>query len=114
MQRQLHPQMQQIIHSHNLAFQQQQQQQPQQQLERMRSQQSTTRPAMDINKERPLVQVKLENPSDLPIDGNAFNSRHPQMQFRQQQMAAMSSFHPQSGTQFRQMGSLQIPAMHSP
>lgn len=110
MQRQIHPQMQQFITSHNLAFQQQQQQlQQQHQLERMRS------PAMDINKERPLVQVKLENPSDLPNDGNTFNSRHPQMQFRQQQqLAALSGFHSQSNPQFRQMGSLQIPQIHSP
>jgi hypothetical protein len=110
MQRQMHPQMQQMINSQNLAYQQQQQQL---QLERMRNQQSTNRPAMDVNKERPLVQVKLENTSDLPSDGNAFNSRHPQMQFRQQQMAAMSNFHPQSNTQYRQMGSPQIPQMQS-
>ncbi|XP_061356686.1 uncharacterized protein LOC133301093 isoform X2 [Gastrolobium bilobum] len=105
MQRQIHPQMQQFL-------QQQQQHLQQQQLIRRRSA-STPRPAMDIDKERPLVQVKIENPSDLPIDGNAFNSRHPQMQFRQQQLAAMSSFHPQSNTQFRQMSSLQIPQMQS-
>ncbi|KAE9596965.1 hypothetical protein Lal_00007328 [Lupinus albus] len=118
-QRQIHPQMQQIIQSHNLAFQQQQQQQ--QQLERIRRRPaSTPRPAMDIDKERPLIQVKLENPSDiLPSDGNAFNSRHSQMQFRQQQqqqqqMASMSNFHSQSSTQFRQMGSLQIPSVQSP
>ncbi|XP_019423875.1 PREDICTED: uncharacterized protein LOC109333072 [Lupinus angustifolius] len=116
-QRQIHPQMQQIIQSHNLAFQQQQQQQ--QHLERIRRRPaSTPRPAMDIDKERPLVQVKLENPPDiLPSDGNAFNSRHSQMQFRQQQqqqMASMSNFHSQSSTQFRQMGSLQIPPVHSP
>ncbi|RDX81359.1 hypothetical protein CR513_37969, partial [Mucuna pruriens] len=119
MQRQMHPQMQQIIHSQNMAFQQQQQQQQIQQLERMRRRTaSTPRPAMDIDKERPLVQVKIEN-QDLPIDSNAFTSRHPQMQFRQQQqqqqqqMAAMSNFHSQSGTQFRQMGSLQMPSMQS-
>ncbi|KAL2348995.1 hypothetical protein Fmac_002995 [Flemingia macrophylla] len=112
---QMQRQMQQIIHSQNMAFQQQQQQQ--QQLERMRRRQaSTPRPAMDIDKERPLVQVKIEN-QDLPNDGNGFTSRHPQMQFRQQQqqqMAAMSNFHSQSGTQFRQMSSLQIPSIQSP
>ena len=120
MQRQMHPQMQQMIHSQNMAFHQQQhQQQPQQQqLERMRRRAAaaaTPRPAMDIDKERPVVQVKIEN-QDLPLDGNAFTSRHPQMQqFRQQQqIAAMSNFHPQSGTQFRQMGSLQIPSIQSP
>ncbi|XP_027193330.1 uncharacterized protein [Cicer arietinum] len=110
MQRQMHPQMQQMIHSQTLAFQQQQQQL---QLERMRSHQSPAHPAMDVSKERPLVQVKIENTSDLPSDGNAFNSRHPQMQFRQQQLAAMANFHPQSNTQFRQISSLQIPPMQS-
>ncbi|GAU23309.1 hypothetical protein TSUD_237630 [Trifolium subterraneum] len=110
MQRQMHPQMQQMINSQSMAYQQQQQQLH---LERMRNQQSTHRPAMDVNKERPLVQVKLENTSDLPSDGNAFNSRHPQMQFRQQQLAAMSNFHPQSNTQYRQMGSPQISQMQS-
>ncbi|CAL5191564.1 unnamed protein product [Lathyrus oleraceus] len=109
MQRQIHPQMQQMISSHSLTFQQQQQLQ----LERMRNHQSNPRPAMDVNKEKPLVQVKIENSSDLPSDGNAFNSRHPQMQFRQQQLAAMSNFHPQSNTQFRQMSSLQTPQMQS-
>jgi len=108
----MHPQMQQMIHSQNMAFHQQQQ------IERMRRRAAAARPAMDMDKERPLVQVKIEN-QDLPIDGNAFTSRHPQMQFRQQQpqqqqMAAMSNFHSQSGTQFRQMGSLQIPSMQSP
>ena len=119
MQRQMHPQMQQMIHSQNMALHQQQPQQ--QQLERMRRRAAaaTPRPAMDIDKERPLVQVKIEN-QDLPLDGNnAFTSRHPQIQqFRQQQqqqqIAAMSNFHPQSGTQFRHMGSLQIPSIQSP
>lgn len=121
MQRQMHPQMQQMIHSQNMAFHQQQHQQQQQQFERLRRRAAaaTPRPAMDIDKERPLVQVKIEN-QDLPLDGNnAFTSRHPQIQqFRQQQqqqqIAAMSNFHPQSGTQFRQMGSLQIPSIQSP
>ncbi|KAI4328123.1 hypothetical protein L6164_020505 [Bauhinia variegata] len=114
-QRQIHPQMQQIIHSQNMAFQQQQQQQQQ---HMRRRQASTPRPAMDTDKDRPLVQVKLENPPDLPIENNAsfssINTRHPQMQLRQQQMAAaLSNFHAQSGNQFR-LGSLQIPQMHSP
>ncbi|XP_050205606.1 uncharacterized protein LOC126655452 isoform X2 [Mercurialis annua] len=112
--RQMHPQMQQqMVHPQNLTFQQQQQ------LERMhRRQQSTPRPAMDMDKDRPLVQVKLENPSELPMDGNAYNgihSRHPQMQqFRQQQLAAMSNVQAQSSNQFRQLTSMQIPQMHSP
>ncbi|AES95977.1 hypothetical protein MtrunA17_Chr5g0412081 [Medicago truncatula] len=108
MQRQMHTQMQQMINPQNLAFQQQQQLH----LERLRSQQSTPRPAMDVNKDRQLVKVKLENTSDLPSDSNAFNSIHHQMQFRHQQ-AAMSNFLPQSNTQFRQMGSPQIPSQNN-
>lgn len=115
MPRQMQAQVQQIIHSNNVAFQQQQNQQ---QLERMRRRQApTARPVGDMDKDRPLVQVKLEAPSDLPMDGNAYNainSRHPQMQLRQQQLAALSNFHSQSSNQFRQMGSPQIPAMQSP
>ncbi|XP_038999914.1 uncharacterized protein LOC120125583 [Hibiscus syriacus] len=107
MTRQMHPQMQQMVHTQNLSFQQQQQ------LERMlRRHPSTPRPVMDMgDKDRPLVQVKLENPSELPMDNNAFNpinARHQQMQFRQQQLAAMSSLHSQSNNQFRQLMSPQI------
>lgn len=118
--RQMHPQMQQqMVHPQNLAFQQQQQ------WDRMRRRQpSTPRPVMNMNmdKERPLVQVKLENPSDFPIDSNnaftTINSRHPQLQFRQQQLAAMSTLQAQTGNQFRQLASLQVPQIqaqaHSP
>ncbi|KAI9111688.1 hypothetical protein K1719_017378 [Acacia pycnantha] len=117
-QRQMHPQMQQIIHSNNMAFQQQQQQQNQQQLERMRRRQApTSRPVVEMEKDRPLVQVKLEAPSELPMDNiyNAINPRHPQLQqFRQQQLAALSNFNPQSSNQFRQMGSPPIPSIQSP
>ncbi|XP_048437953.1 uncharacterized protein LOC103954710 isoform X1 [Pyrus x bretschneideri] len=111
MSRQMHPQMQQIAHSKNVPFQQRQQ------LERMRRcQPSAPRAGMDTDKERPMVQVKIEAPSELPMDGNAFNSfnsRHPQVQFRQQQVPptsnlTMSNVHAQSGNQFRQMAS-QIP-----
>lgn len=109
--RQMHPQMQQMVHPQNLAFQQQQ-------LERMRRRQpSTPRPVMDVDKDRPMVQVKIENPSELPMDGNAFNaihSRHPQMQFRQQQIAAMSNLHAQSSNQLRQLASMQVPQMQTP
>lgn len=111
MPRQIHPQMQQIGHPQNLAFQQQQQ------LDRMRRrQQSTPRPGMDMEKDRPMVQVKIEAPSELPMDGNAFNSinaRHTQMQFRPQQIAAMSNLHPQPGSQFRQISSLQMPQIQT-
>ncbi|GMI68715.1 hypothetical protein like AT5G65540 [Hibiscus trionum] len=108
MSRQMHPQMQQMVHPQNLTFQQQQQ------LERMlRRHPSTPRPVMDmVDKDRPLVQVKLENPSELSMDNNAFNpinARHQQIQFRQQQLAAMSSMHSQSNNQFRQLMSPQNP-----
>ncbi|MED6115561.1 hypothetical protein PIB30_091832 [Stylosanthes scabra] len=127
-QQQQHQQLQQQQQQQQQQLLQQQQQQQQQQQHPQQQQQllqqqirrralSTPRPAMDIDKDRPLVQVKLENPPDLPIDNNAFNpinSRHPQMQLRQQQMAAaMSSFQSQPGGQFRQMGSLQMPSIQS-
>ncbi|XP_012081684.1 uncharacterized protein LOC105641698 isoform X2 [Jatropha curcas] len=111
--RQMHPQMQQMVHPQTLTFQQQQQQ-----LERVRRrQQSAPRPVMDMDKDRPLVQVKLENPPELPMDGNSFNpmhSRHPQMQYRQQQLAAMSNLQAQSSSQFRQLTSVQVPQMQTP
>ncbi|GAV70062.1 Bromo_TP domain-containing protein [Cephalotus follicularis] len=111
--RQVHPQMQQMLHS-QVAFQQQQPQ-----LDRMRRRNpSTPRSVTENDKDRPLVQVKIENPSELPMDGNAFstiNTRHPQMQFRQQQqpIAAMSNFHAQASNQFRQLSSLQAPQMQT-
>lgn len=110
--RQMHPQMQPMVHSQNFTLQQQQQ------LERMRRRQpSTPRPGMDVDKDKPLVQVKVENPPELPLDNNAFNafhSRQPQMQFRQhQQIAAMSNLHAQSNNQLRQLASLQVPQMQT-
>ncbi|XP_008236301.1 PREDICTED: uncharacterized protein LOC103335077 [Prunus mume] len=113
MSRQMLPQMQQVALSKNVPFQQQQP------LERMRRRQpSTPRAGMDMDKDRPMVQVKIEAPSELPMDGNAFyglNNRNLQM-FRQQHIPAnltMPNVHPQSGNQFRQMGSLQIPQMQA-
>lgn len=110
--RQMHPQMQPMVHSQNFTLQQQQQ------LERMRRRQpSTPRPGMDVDKDKPLVQVKVENPPELPLDNNAFNafhSRQPQMQFRQhQQIAAMSNLQAQSNNQLRQLASLQVPQMQT-
>ncbi|XP_009590659.1 uncharacterized protein [Nicotiana tomentosiformis] len=114
----MHPQMQQMINSQNLTPQQQQLL-----LERMRRrQQLTPRPGMSMNmnidKDRPVVQVKLEHPTDFPMDNNAFNAmaaRQPQMQqFRQQQIAAMSSPYAQNTNQFRPVASLQIPQVQSP
>ncbi|OVA01842.1 hypothetical protein BVC80_9075g89 [Macleaya cordata] len=113
--RQMHPQIQ----IQNLAFQQQQQQQHQH-WERMRRRQpSTPRAGMNLDKERPLLEVKIENTSELSMDGNTFttvNPRNAQMQIRQQQVAAaMASLHAQSGHQFnKQLASLQIPQLQTP
>ncbi|KAG2293586.1 hypothetical protein Bca52824_040255 [Brassica carinata] len=104
-QRQMHPQMQQMVNPQSL--------QQQQLLERMR-------------KHRPLVQVKLENPSEMGVDGNAFNPMNPRhqqqihQQFRQQQqqIAALSNMQQQQQqpgyNQFRQLASMQIPQMQTP
>lgn len=100
-----------------IAFQQQQQ------WERLRRQQQlTARPSMNSNmnieNDRPMVQVKMENPSDFPLDNNAFtamNARNPQVhQLRQQQLAAISTLHAQANNAFRPMNSLQIPQIQSP
>ncbi|MFS8034554.1 hypothetical protein Hanom_Chr17g01582521 [Helianthus anomalus] len=137
--RQMHNQM-----VHPLQQQQQQmvhplqQQQQQQQWDRMRRRQpSTSRPVMnmgghmnmdnDSQSQRSVVEVKLENPPEFPMDTNAaattttfstMNYRNPQMQFRQQQFASISAFQAQSNNQFRPMASVQIPQLqpqaHSP
>ncbi|KAM3281812.1 hypothetical protein P3S67_027459 [Capsicum chacoense] len=113
----IHPQMQQqMFNPQNLTPQQQQQ------LERMRRrQQLTPRPGMSMNmnteKDRPLVEVKLEHPTDFPMDSNAFNAmtaRQSQMQQFRQQQIAMSSPYAQNTNQFRPMSSLQIPQVQSP
>ncbi|KAL6227632.1 hypothetical protein ACLB2K_001589 [Fragaria x ananassa] len=109
-------QMQQMAQSKNLPFQQQQQ------IERMRRRQpSTPRAGMDMVQERPMVQVKIEAPSELPMDSNAFNNfnnRNPQMQIRQQQIPAMSNptmqnVPAQSGNQFRQTQIAQIQSQNA-
>ncbi|WZZ00803.1 hypothetical protein YC2023_073131 [Brassica napus] len=119
-QRQMHPQMQQMVNPQSL-------QQQQQLLERMRKRQVTSpRPDMGMEKDRPLVQVKLENPSEMAVDGNAFNPMNPrhqqqmQQQFRQQQqIAALSNMQQQQQqqqpgyNQFRQLASMQIPQMQT-
>ncbi|CAN8264228.1 unnamed protein product [Cochlearia groenlandica] len=119
MQRQMHPQMQQMVNSQ--TFQQQQQ------LERMRRRQVTSpRPTIEMEKDRPVVQVKLENSSEMAVDGNAFNPMNPrhqqqiQQHLRQQQLAAMSNMQQQQQqqqpgyNQFRQLASMQIPQMQTP
>nr|XP_043608756.1 uncharacterized protein LOC122580550 [Erigeron canadensis] len=133
-QRQMHNPM-----VHPLQQQQQQQQQmisplqQQQQWDRMRRRQPATPRAvmnmsssMNVDNEsqsqRSMVEVKLENPPEFPMDNNAafstMNYRNPQMQFRQQQFAAISAYQAQSNNQFRPMASVQIPQLqpqaHSP
>ncbi|KAL7608968.1 hypothetical protein Lser_V15G11964 [Lactuca serriola] len=77
---------------------------------------------LDNESQRSMVEVKLENPSDFQIDNNnnnninnggfaTMNYRNPQMQFRQQQFAAMSAYQAQNN-QFRPMASVQIPQLH--
>lgn len=136
--RQMHNQM-----VHPLQQQQQQQQmvhplQQQQQWDRMRRRQpATSRPVMNMTgsmnvdneiqsqsqSQRSMVEVKLESPPDFPMDNNpttftTMNYRNPQMQFRQQQFAALSAYQAQSNNQFRPMASVQIPQIqpqaHSP
>lgn len=116
MARELHPQLQHMVQSQNLTLQQQQQ------LMRRRQPPTSQRPIMNMNmgfnnsnmdKERPMLQVKVENTTDFPVD-NAFttmNPRHSQMQFRQQQMSAISALQAQAqaGNQFRSLASLQVP-----
>lgn len=116
-QMQMHPM---INNPPNMTLQQQQQQQWER-LRRRPQQPSTPRPVMNMNidKERPMVQVKIENQSDFPMDTNnafsAMHSRHPQMQFRQQQLGgSMPSLHSQPGNQFRPLTSLQIPPNQTP
>ncbi|KAF9603138.1 hypothetical protein IFM89_033974 [Coptis chinensis] len=110
--RQMNPQMQ-IPHpqAQNVAFQHQQQ------WERMRRRQSTApRAGMSLDKDRTLVEVKLENVSEPLMDVNTFapsNNRHPQLQFRQQQAPAMVNFHAQSGHPFKQLSSLQVPQLQT-
>ncbi|CAA2966763.1 Hypothetical predicted protein [Olea europaea subsp. europaea] len=87
-----------------------------------RQQRMTPGPAMNSNmnmeKDRPMVQVKMENPSDFPMDNNAFtsmNARHPQVhQLRPQQLAAISTLRAHANNVFRPMNSLQIPQIQTP
>lgn len=118
-QRQMHQQMQQMVQPnqmvqpHNLALQQMQRQQ---QLERMhRLQQSNPRPGMDMDKDQAMLQVNIENRSEMPMDPvHAVNTRPSHMQLRQQQLNAMSSFHAQTNNPFRPSMSVQIPQMQTP
>lgn len=96
--------------------------QQQQQLLRMRraAQVSSPRPAMNMDNDRPLVEVKVEK-TDMPMDNNAFsmmNARQQQLQqlqhMRQQQLVPpIQRFQPQTGAQFRQLSPLQMAQMQT-
>ncbi|KAK4789940.1 hypothetical protein SAY86_017244 [Trapa natans] len=108
--RQYQSQVQQMLNSHSMAFQHQHLE-----MTRRRQQQaSASRAAIEIDKMRPMVQVKLENAPDLPLDSNnAFNPaslRNAQIQIRQQKLAAMAMHAQQQNNQFRQVAP-QIPQM---
>ncbi|XP_048501950.1 uncharacterized protein LOC104895524 isoform X2 [Beta vulgaris subsp. vulgaris] len=107
--RQTNPQMSQVFHPQNLTLQQQQQ------FEKMqRRQLLSPRPAMTMDKERPMVEVKQENPPDLPLENNAINamnSRQAQIQWRQQQQ--VQRYMGASTGQIRQPTSMQLSQMQS-
>ncbi|KAL8168055.1 hypothetical protein V2J09_009554 [Rumex salicifolius] len=118
--RPMQSQMQQMMNPHNLTPQQQQ-------LLRMRraAQVSSPRPAMNMDKDRPMVEVKLEN-TDVSMDNSAFNMmnsrqqqlqhmRHQQQQQLQQQqlVTPMQRFQAQAGAQYRQLSSLQMAQMQN-
>lgn len=102
---------QQMMHPHNLT-------QQQQQLIRMRraAQVSSPRPAMNMDNDRPLVEVKVEK-TDIPMDNNAFsmmNTRQQLPHMRQQQIVPpMQRFQPQTGAQYRQLSPLQMAQMQT-
>ncbi|XP_021714024.1 uncharacterized protein LOC110682093 [Chenopodium quinoa] len=107
---QVNPQMPQMVHPQNLTLQQQQ-------LERFqRRTASSPRPIMSMEKDRPMVEVKLENPPELPLENNSFNAMNrqaQQIQWRQQQQV-FQRFMGSSGNQMRQPTSMQIPQIPSP
>ncbi|PKA45598.1 hypothetical protein AXF42_Ash010937 [Apostasia shenzhenica] len=110
-QRQMHPQMN-MLHSQNIAFQQQQQQL---QWDKIRRRQvSTPRGSvMIMDKDQPVEDVKIENIMEGTVDANTFNALNKQqLQLRQQQFA-MANHPAQSGQHFKQFQSIQIPHMQA-
>ncbi|XP_008796667.2 uncharacterized protein LOC103712060 isoform X2 [Phoenix dactylifera] len=107
-QRQLHPQMNML---HPQIFQQQQQQQ--QQWDRLRQRQiSTPRGSvMIMDKDQPMVDVKIENMLESSIDNPFSTLNKHQLQLRHQQ--AMANHLLQSGQQFKQLPSVQIPQLQA-
>eukprot|EP00262_Sarcandra_glabra_P000428 TRINITY_DN10502_c0_g2_i2.p1 TRINITY_DN10502_c0_g2~~TRINITY_DN10502_c0_g2_i2.p1 ORF type:complete len:131 (-),score=22.63 TRINITY_DN10502_c0_g2_i2:33-425(-) len=91
----MHPQMH-MLHPQNLALQQLQ-------WDKMRRQQASTPRSSNMTpeKERSMVQVKIENISEPPIDSTFSGVNKHQMQYRNQQMA-MGNHHAQPGHQYKQ------------
>eukprot|EP00262_Sarcandra_glabra_P000427 TRINITY_DN10502_c0_g2_i1.p1 TRINITY_DN10502_c0_g2~~TRINITY_DN10502_c0_g2_i1.p1 ORF type:complete len:143 (-),score=23.99 TRINITY_DN10502_c0_g2_i1:33-461(-) len=102
----MHPQMH-MLHPQNLALQQLQ-------WDKMRRQQASTPRSSNMTpeKERSMVQVKIENISEPPIDSTFSGVNKHQMQYRNQQMA-MGNHHAQPGHQYKQLSSLQIPQLQT-
>ncbi|XP_072956093.1 uncharacterized protein [Typha angustifolia] len=109
-QRPLHPQMNMGL-PQNLTFQQQQQ------LQHLRRRQISSprgSVAMMDKAQQPMVDVKMENMSEIPIDG-AFDtlSKHTLQLRQQQQQIAMANQYAQSGQQFKQLSSVQVPQLQA-
>nr|GEX08172.1 hypothetical protein [Tanacetum cinerariifolium] len=126
----IHPMQQQQQLVHPLQQQQQWERMRRHQQQQQQQQPATSRPVMNISgnnmnvdtgsqSQRSMVEVKLENPSDSPMDNNVNNAaafttmnyRNNPMQYRQQHFAAMSALQAQSNNQFRPMASVQIPQL---
>lgn len=110
-QRQMHPQMNMLLHPQNIAFQQQQQQ-----WDKLRRRQASTPRGsmMAVDKDSPMAEVKIESVTEGPTEANTFGSiNKQQMQMRQQQMA-MGNQPGQSAQQhFKQLQSIQVPQLQA-
>lgn len=104
-QRQMHTQMN-MLHSQNLAFQQHQQ--PWDKL-RHRSMSTPRGSIMIMDKDQPMVDVKIENMMESPLDGTFNTLNKHQLQLRQQEIASHHSL----SAQFKQLPSVQIPQLQA-
>ncbi|CAL9757552.1 unnamed protein product [Musa acuminata subsp. burmannicoides] len=107
-QRQLQMQQMQLLHPQNLAFQQQQQ------WDKLRRRQvATPRGSMVImDKDQPMVDVKLENMTESPME-SMFSTLNKQQQLQLRHQISMSNQHAQSGQQFKQMSNVQLPQLQA-
>lgn len=101
-------QQMQLLHPQNLAFQQQQQ------WDKLRRRQvATPRGSMVfMDKDQPMVDVKLENMTESPIE-SMFSTLNKQQQLQLRQQISMSNQHAQSGQQFKQMSNVQLPQLQA-